>query len=105
MRLTQYRIARMLLALRADLEILFQPSWGCLFWGEGGVRGEIWGNAKNMREFTEEAKKDFKRWNVRNPFVLMAPAWRIRIVKWALKRELSDLIMLQQPHRKDREAL
>lgn len=105
MKLLRYRIARMLLALRADLGILFQPSWGCLFWGEGGVRGEIWGRARDLGTFAEKAKKDFKRWNIRNPFVLIAPAWNIRIVKWALKRELSDPILLQQPHKKDTEAL
>jgi hypothetical protein len=77
--------------VRELVRLLLLRRWGCLFWEirAGNVRGEFWGSATSLEEFAEEARDDFKRWGVHSPFVLIGPAWRIRIVKWALRRNLS----------------
>ncbi len=79
---------------RESVRLMLLKQWGCLFWEikPSNVRGEFWGPAASVREFTEEAKDNFKRWGVQDPFVLIGPAWRIRLVKWALRRNLSASI-------------
>lgn len=79
---------------REFIRLLLLRRWGCLFWEvkASNVRGEFWGSAASVQEFAEESKENFKRWGVNNPFVLIGPAWRIRIVKWALRRNLSASI-------------
>jgi hypothetical protein len=82
------RLSSLVYDLTTTLRELSQPSWGALFWTKEGNRGESWGHAPDLPAFTKALRADFKSWGIRDPFVIAGPAWRIHLVKWALKRDL-----------------
>ena len=70
--------------LREVLRVLRQPRYGCLFWSDTGS-GEVFGNYGSFQSFSEDIHRDFERWGIKNPIIIVGPAWRVRLVQLLLR--------------------